>query len=150
EGDKRRRMSTMGVCSSGKHQELPDPLPHTWPRGGRTSLAALHPALAGDPADRLARAAIAERLDTFLGQAARPFPKPRGPSGFQPFLRTAQRDRLASQVFHSSPQPKAKKWFTTTREITSALGYCVTTPPVPPPFPALPWSGLSGCHEIGR
>src|ERR1019366_1043851 len=73
EGDKRRRMSTMGVCSSGKHQELPDPLPHTWPRGGRTSLAALHPALAGDPADRLARAAIAERLDTFLGQAARPF-----------------------------------------------------------------------------
>ncbi len=40
---------------------------------GPTSLAALHPALAGDPPNRLASAAAEECPGIFLGQAARPF-----------------------------------------------------------------------------
>src|SRR5260370_29637737 len=42
-------------------------------RRGRTSLAALHPALTGDPANRLAGAAVDECLGIILGQAKHPF-----------------------------------------------------------------------------
>ena len=43
------------------------------PRRGRASLASLHPALAGNPPNRLASAAVDQGLGIFLGQAARPF-----------------------------------------------------------------------------
>jgi hypothetical protein len=44
-------------------------------RRDRASLALLHPALAGDPANRLATAGVDKCLGIFLGQAARPFLK---------------------------------------------------------------------------
>src|ERR1017187_8095563 len=81
-------------------------------------------------------------------------PKPRGPAGFDAFLRIAQRgvpfttvpaqslgyhtpgsgwgiDLFASQNFPPSPQIEAAKGLTPTREITPSLAFCVTNAPSP-------------------
>src|ERR1017187_5467475 len=71
-------------------------------------------------------------------------PNPRGPSAFDAFtaaqsladhtpggVRVFQ--RFASQNLPPSPQPKAEKGFTCTREISPTLEVCVTRPPAPSP-----------------
>src|ERR1039458_3796479 len=81
-------------------------------------------------------------------------PKPRGPAGFDAFLRIAQPgdplhhrsrpiprlspprrrlgiDLFASQNFPPSPQIEAAKGLTPTREITPSLAFCVTNAPSP-------------------
>src|ERR1035438_2825667 len=77
-------------------------------------------------------------------------PKPRGPSAFDAFtaaqslpdhtpggVRVIQ--RFASQNLPPSPQPKAVKGFTCTREISPTLEVCVTRPPAPSPrAPSVP------------